>query len=460
MLERGGGAIVNTASGVGLVAYPEQAAYTASKHGVIGLTKVAALDYGAKGVRVNAVCPGTARTPMVDQALADFPAPRRAPVGPAPHRPDRRGVGDGRGRRVAVHPGRLLRARRRPSRRRRLRGAVRTSAASATVDRLAAQGHRIGGGLAHRPTPAGTYLHRYAATGRVQAELGLAGADDVDDAVAAARAAQPAWAAWSPTRRAAVLPSLGRPVGGPRRRGGRARRPGQRDAGQRYAARPLHGGLGPLLRRLVRQARRRVPARRRRTATTVRLEPYGVVAVIPPWNGSMMGMGQKCGPGPGRRERRGGQATRAGPLRRPALRRAGRRGGPARPGCSTWWWAGRPPGRRWPATPGWTRSASPVGRRPPAASWPRQRSADPARPRARGQVAAHRLPRCRSRPWPPRWPPTSGPALLSGQGCALPTRTYVHADVYDEVVDQGDGGGCRSTRRATRSIPPRWSVRW
>ncbi len=69
MLERGGGAIVNTASGVGLVGYPGQAAYTASKHGVIGLTKVAALDYGAKGVRINAICPGTASTPMVDQAI-------------------------------------------------------------------------------------------------------------------------------------------------------------------------------------------------------------------------------------------------------------------------------------------------------------------------------------------------------------------------------------------------------
>jgi NAD(P)-dependent dehydrogenase (short-subunit alcohol dehydrogenase family) len=74
MLERGGGAIVNTASGVGLVGYPGQAAYTASKHGVIGLTKVAALDYGAQGVRVNAVCPGTASTPMVDQAIEHDPA--------------------------------------------------------------------------------------------------------------------------------------------------------------------------------------------------------------------------------------------------------------------------------------------------------------------------------------------------------------------------------------------------
>lgn len=73
MLDTGGGAIVNTASGAGLVGFPGQAAYVAAKHGLIGLTKVAALDYGARGVRINAICPGTARTPMVDAAVRNDP---------------------------------------------------------------------------------------------------------------------------------------------------------------------------------------------------------------------------------------------------------------------------------------------------------------------------------------------------------------------------------------------------
>jgi NAD(P)-dependent dehydrogenase (short-subunit alcohol dehydrogenase family) len=68
MLERGG-AIVNMASGAGLVGFPGLPAYVASKHGVVGLTRAAAMEYAGQGVRINAICPGSTRTPMLEDFM-------------------------------------------------------------------------------------------------------------------------------------------------------------------------------------------------------------------------------------------------------------------------------------------------------------------------------------------------------------------------------------------------------
>lgn len=70
MQSRGGGAIVNTASNGGLYAIPHAPAYVASKHGVVGLSKVAAVDYAPDNIRVNSLCPALTRTPMYDAVAA------------------------------------------------------------------------------------------------------------------------------------------------------------------------------------------------------------------------------------------------------------------------------------------------------------------------------------------------------------------------------------------------------
>ncbi len=73
MLKQGGGSIVNVSSVAGLVGVKAMPAYVAAKHGIVGLTKTAALDYGTSGIRVNSVCPSAVRTTMLEQIIAAMP---------------------------------------------------------------------------------------------------------------------------------------------------------------------------------------------------------------------------------------------------------------------------------------------------------------------------------------------------------------------------------------------------
>jgi NAD(P)-dependent dehydrogenase (short-subunit alcohol dehydrogenase family) len=79
MVAQGGGEIVNIGSVASLTAIDRISVYTASKHGILGLTKSAAMEYGGRGVRVNCVCPNAIRTPLMDASPPDFVAELIAP---------------------------------------------------------------------------------------------------------------------------------------------------------------------------------------------------------------------------------------------------------------------------------------------------------------------------------------------------------------------------------------------
>jgi aldehyde dehydrogenase (NAD+) len=301
------------------------------------------------------------------------------------------------------------------------------------VRRLAAQGHLIGSEW-RVSAAGGSFDHRYAATGEVQAQIGLAGAGDVDHAVAAAREAQPAWGALRPTKRAAVLFRLAELL---EHHGPEAAELAALDNGTpvsvmhpgSYAAAWVRYYAG-WCDKLDGEVLSGEPG-----LSYARLEPYGVVAVIPPWNGSMMGMGQKCGPALA-----AGNAVVAKPpevapfgmLRFAELALE----------------AGLPPGvlnvvvgdagagaalvghggvNKISFTGGGvtarTLMAAAAAHLTPLALELGGKSPNIVFPDADLDAAASMA-------------AVFGTAVLSGQGCALPTRLYVHDDVYDVVVDK------------------------
>ncbi len=89
MLKSGGGAIVNTSSALGVIAFPGAEVYVASKHAVIGLTKSAALEFAKQGIRINAVLPAVIETDMVSPLFRGEAGRWRGGSGHAPDRPNR-----------------------------------------------------------------------------------------------------------------------------------------------------------------------------------------------------------------------------------------------------------------------------------------------------------------------------------------------------------------------------------
>ena len=310
---------------------------------------------------------------------------------------------------------------------------MRTSTATATVDRLAGQGHLIGARWV-ASAASGVHEHRYAATGQVQAAVGLGGTADVDAAVAVARAAQPAWAALGPEGRRVVLSTLARLLDEHREEAAELAaldngtpvsvlRPGRYTAAWIRTYAELAVELGDEALEVE------------RGTATLRRVPYGVVGVIPPWNGSMVGMGQKCGPALAAGNTVVAKPPEVAPFGMLRFAELALEAG-LPPGVLNVVVGGAATGSALAAHPGIDKltftgggttarlvMAATAGALTPVALELGGKSANIVFSDADLDTAAALAAR-------------AGTALLSGQGCALPTRTYVHEDVYDEVVDR------------------------
>jgi aldehyde dehydrogenase (NAD+) len=310
---------------------------------------------------------------------------------------------------------------------------VRTTATSDTVRRLAAQGHLIGAAWTASDS-AGTYDHRYAATGKLQAPVGLAGAGDVDAAVAAARDAQPAWATLRPAKRSSILFRLAELL---EQHGPEAAELAALDNGTPvsvmnpgfYAAAWVRYYAG-WCDKLDGEVLSAEPG-----LAYVRLEPYGVIAVIPPWNGSMMGMGQKCGPALAAGNTVVAKPPEVAPFGMLRFAELALEAG-LPPGVLNVVVGGATTGSALVEHGGVdkisftggggtarTLMASAARNLTPLALELGGKSPNIVFPDADLDAAATMA-------------AVIGTALLAGQGCALPTRLYVHDAVYDEVVDR------------------------
>jgi aldehyde dehydrogenase (NAD+) len=308
---------------------------------------------------------------------------------------------------------------------------MRSSSQSETVERVARQGHLVGGTWI--PDDAGgSYDHHNAATGRIQAQLGLAGDQVVDQAVSAARHAQPEWAACSPLKRARILTRLADLLETQRTE---AAELAALDNGSpvsimdpaRYAASWIRYYAG-WCDKLDGEVLSGEPG-----FSHVRLEPYGVVGVIPPWNGSMMGMGQKCGPALAAGNTIVAKPPELAPFGMLRFAELAQEAG-LPDGVLNVVVGGAPTGSALVSHPGLDKisftgggatarilMASAAGNLTPLALELGGKSPNIVFPDADLDVAAESA-------------ALMGTALLSGQGCALPTRLYLHESVYDVVV--------------------------